>query len=225
MLKVIEDNPVKFIETIEKASQKAQIAMAEKEKKKRLEELEKEFKNPKKPEISESRAIRGAKDAPITIVEYSDFQCPYCTKGYEIIKDLMAKYENKVRFIYKHLPLTFHEHAMLSSQYFEAIAMQSPEKAYQFHDTIFENHRSIAKGEEWFKEICEKLGLDMNKLAEDIKSDAVNKIIDADMEEASKFDITGTPGFLINGISLRGAYPLPAFEKIIKRLLEEKDNS
>ena len=80
--------------------------------------MEEEFKNPKKPEIGDNRVIFGTKGAPITIVEYSDFQCPYCSKGYNTIKEVMAEYKGKVQVIYKHLPLDFHPEALPAAKYF-----------------------------------------------------------------------------------------------------------
>lgn len=219
----IEKDPAKFIEVVNKAARDAQEGAQKKAAEEDGKKREDQFANPLKPEIDESRAFVGPKDAKVTIVEYSDFQCPYCSRGYQTIKQVEKEYGGKVRVLFKHLPLDFHEHAMAAAKYFEAIAIQSHEKAYQFHDKVFEGQASIRdKGEAFFKDVAKKVGADMGKLAKDLNSEAVTKRIAADMEEARKFEITGTPGFLINGIALKGAYPFPEFKTIIDRLLEGK---
>ena len=99
--------------------------------------------------------------------------------------------------------------------------MQDPVKAEKFHDNIFENQKKLNSGKEKFlKELAKKVGADMKKLAKDIESDAVKKIVESDMAEAKKFGFSGTPGFLVNGVSLKGAYPFAEFKKIIDRHLE-----
>jgi protein-disulfide isomerase len=180
-------------------------------------ELEDAFKNPLKPEIDAKTRIRGNKDAPITIVEYSDFQCPYCGRGFQVVETVREKYGPKVRFIYKNLPLVaIHPNALPAAKWFEAVALQSPEKAWIFHDTMFKNQSSLS--EDFYKKTIKGLGLDVEKAAKDSQSQAIADKIEADTKEAKEFGFTGTPGFLINGVPLRGAYPPEEFDKIIKRL-------
>lgn len=221
LFNAIEKHPDKFIEVVNSAARNAQMQARKKEMEDEQNRMEEEFKNPKKPKIGENRAIFGAKGAPITIVEYSDFQCPYCAKGYETMKQVLKEYSGKVQVIYKHLPLDFHPLAMPASQYFEAIALQSPSKAEKFHDMIFEDQKKLNSGKENFlKEAAKAVGADMAKLAKDIQSETVKKIIEEDMAEAKEFGFSGTPGFLVNGVSLKGAYPFEEFKKIIDRHLQ-----
>lgn len=220
---VIEKHPLKFMTSLNKAAQDARGKQGEEQEAQRQKELDEEFKNPKKPEINEERAMVGSKDAPIVLVEYSDFQCPYCSRGYQTVMEVKKKYGDKIRFHFKHLPLDFHPLAMPAAEWFEAIALQSPEKAYKFHDKIFENQDKLNSGKEKFLESAAKeAGADVAKAKKDLKSEKVQARIKADMEEARKFEFSGTPGFLINGISLKGAYPTPEFEKIIDRMLAGK---
>ncbi len=180
-------------------------------------ELEDAFKNPLKPEIDAKTRIRGNKDAPITIVEYSDFQCPYCGRGFQVVEAVREKYGAKVRFVFKDLPLVaIHPNALPAAKWMEAVALQSPAKAWIFHDTMFKNQSSLS--EDFYKKTVKSLGLDVEKAAKDAQSQAVADKIEADTKEAKEFGFTGTPGFLINGIPLRGAYPPEEFDKIIKRL-------
>jgi protein-disulfide isomerase len=101
------------------------------------------------PVIDESRPTRGPKDAEITIVEFGDFQCPYCAQAYDTIKEVMEAYDGDVRLLFKHLPLDFHAHAELLAKFYEAIGLQDPEKAWEFHDVIFEHQDVVsASGED-----------------------------------------------------------------------------
>ncbi len=217
----IKKNPKKFVEVVNEAVRTAQETSREDEAKEEAARVEEEFKNPKKPAVEEGRVIFGNKSAPITIVEFSDFQCPYCSRGYQTVKEVQKAYGDKVRIVFKHLPLDFHPMAMPAAKYFEAIALQDHSKAEKFHDEVFQNQKELNQdGEKFLKNSAKKVGADMKRLEKDMNSDAVTKRIAADMEEAKKFDFSGTPGFLINGVSLKGAYPAPEFKKIIDRHLK-----
>ena len=136
--------------------------------------------------------------------------------------ELMEKYKGKIRFVYKHLPLSFHQQAMISAKYYEAIRLQSNEKAFKFHDMIFENQQGLRNGEKFLQDMAKKVGADVAKVKKALESEKVNKRIQEDMAEAAKFDMQGTPGFLINGVPVRGAYPASEFDKIISQLVEKK---
>ena len=214
----IKANPDKFIDALNsavKATQEGQGKKREDEEKKALEES---FNSPLQAEIRSDESFRGEKDAPITLIEYSDFECPFCSRGFNTVMELMNKYKGKIRFAYKHLPLSFHPQAMPAAQYYEAIRLQSPEKAWQFHDAIYKNQRALQNGEKFLKEEAKKLKVDMDKLAKDVKSEAVQKRIDQDMAEAAKFGFQGTPGFLLNGVPVKGAYPAQHFDDLITEL-------
>lgn len=218
----IEKDPEKFIEVVNKAAQEAQGKAQKKAMEDETKKRDEEFANPLKPNIDDPRPIFGNKSAAITIVEYSDFECPYCSKGYQTLKQVRSEYGDKVRVIFKHMPLEFHPKALPAAKYFEAVAMQNPEKVEQFHDKVFENQGELkTKGEEFLKKVAKDLGMDMKRLEKDLKSDTIMKRIDADIEEAKKFNITGTPGFIINGVSLRGAYPATDFKDIIEKQLKK----
>ncbi len=219
----IEKDPEKFIEVVNKAAREAQNKGAEKAAQEESSKRNEEFKNPLKAEVEEGRAIVGPATAPVTIIEYSDFECPYCSRGYQTVKEVEKAYGDKVRVVYKHLPLDMHPKAMPAAKYFEAIARQSSEKAYKFHDMVFENQNDLrGKGEVFMKEVAKKVGADLKKVEKDLQDPKLMDRINADMEEAKKFGFSGTPGFLINGVSLRGAYPFPEFKSIIDRHLSEK---
>ncbi|MBX2996613.1 MAG: thioredoxin domain-containing protein [Bdellovibrionaceae bacterium] len=219
----IEKDPEQFIEVVNKAAREAQSKGAEKAQADESKKRDEEFANPLKPKIEEGRAIHGPADAKITIVEYSDFECPYCSRGYQTIKEVMKAYPKDVRVVFKHLPLDFHPKALPAAKYFEAVARQGADKAYKYHDAIFENQSDLrTKGEAFMKEAAKKAGADMKKLEKDLADPKLMDRITADMEEAKEFNFSGTPGFLINGVSLRGAYPFSEFKTIIDRHLAGK---
>lgn len=220
---VIEKHPDKVMEALQNAARNAQQTARDREMKEEETRREEEFKNPKVAEIPDNRATRGPKDAPIVLVEYSDFQCPFCSRGFRTVEEVLNKYKDKIRFVYKHLPLDFHPLAEPAARRFEAIALQDPEKAYKYHDEVFANQEKLKdQGEKFLDAAAKKAGADLAKMKKDMESDEVKKRIEADMAEAKKFGFSGTPGFLVAGVSLRGAYPKEEFEKIIDRVLKEK---
>jgi protein-disulfide isomerase len=216
----IEKDPEQFIEVVNKAAQNAQRKAQEKAVADEGKKRDEEFANPLKPVVEDGRVVFGPKDAKVTIIEYSDFECPYCSKGHATVDEVMKAYPKDVRVIYKHLPLDFHPMAMPAARYFEAIALQDHAKAEKFYNAIFENQGDLrSKKEAFLKETAKKVGADVKKVEKDLTAESVTKRIEADMEEARKFNFSGTPGFLINGVSLRGAYPFPEFKTIIDRQL------
>ena len=214
----IEANPNKFIDALNNAVKAAQEGEGKKREEEEKKALEESFNNPLQAEIRSDESFRGNKDAPITLVEYSDFECPFCSRGFNTVQELLKKYDGKIRFVYKHLPLSFHPQAMPAAQYYEAIRLQDPEKAWKFHDRIYQDQRKLQNGESFLKSIAKDLKVDMARLEKDAKSEAVQKRIDADMAEAAKFGFQGTPGFLLNGIPVKGAYPTSHFDGLIEEL-------
>jgi protein-disulfide isomerase len=220
IVEAIEANPAEFVEAIQRAAKNAQEVLkkrrAEEEKKK----LAETFEKPLVPNIRDDEAIRGNKDAPLTLVEYSDFECPFCKRGFDTVQALRAKYGNKIRFVYKHLPLSFHKQAKVGAQYFEAIRIQSADKAFEFHDAIFDDQKKVKNGKKFFDKLAKGVGADMRKLAKDLNSAVVNTRIEEDLKEAAGFGMQGTPGFLINGVPVKGAYPPDHFVGIVDELIK-----
>jgi protein-disulfide isomerase len=214
----IKANPTKFIDALNEAVKTAQEGEGKRREEDEKKALEESFNNPLTAELRSDESFRGNKDAPITLIEYSDFECPFCSRGYATVMELMKKYDGKIRFVYKHLPLSFHPQAMPAAQYYEAIRLQSPEKAWQFHDRVYSDQRKLQNGEAFLKSIAKDLKVDMKKLEADVKSKEVQARIDADIAEAGKFGFQGTPGFLLNGVPVKGAYPTSHFDGLIEEL-------
>jgi protein-disulfide isomerase len=223
LFSAIEKNPEKFMEVVQKANMVAQRKMQEDAEKEETARLENEMKNPLKPEWTAGRATEGTKGAPIQIVEYSDFQCPFCGKGYATLQEVLKNYQGKVEFMFKNLPLPMHPMAMPAAKRFTAITLQDPAKAYKFHNEVFQNQRRLTSdGEKFLDEVAKKVGANVAQMKKDMEGDKVKSIIDADMAEAEKFGISGTPGFIVNGVSIRGAYPFETFKNIIDKKLASK---
>ncbi len=222
MIEAVKAKPAEFIEALNEAvkiAQKGEAGRREEDEKKQLEES---FNNPLVPNLRSDETYRGGpKDAPLVLVEYSDFECPFCSRGFKTVQGLLSKYGNKITFVYKHLPLSFHQQAMIASQYYEAVRLQDAEKAFKFHDYVYDNQKELRNGEKFLQDAAKKVGADLKKLAVDVKSEAVKKRIEEDMAEAEKYGFQGTPGFLINGIPVKGAYPQTHFEDIIGKLKEK----
>ena len=214
----IEKHPAEFIDALQKAAKNAQEEMGKKREADEKIKLQESFEKPLMANIRNDESIRGPKDAPITLVEYSDFECPFCSRGFETVQALLKKYDGKIRFVYKHLPLSFHEQAMISAKYYEAVRLQDEKKAFAFHDIIFKNQTKLKNGVAFLDATAKQVGADMAKLKKDLNSAAVTERIEADVKEAGTFGMQGTPGFLLNGIPVRGAYPTEYFVNLIDEL-------
>lgn len=221
---VIQKDPRKFLEVVNEAAQKARAAEEQKFAEEETKAREDEFKNPKQPEIAADRAYEGAKDAPVTIVEYSDYQCPFCKRGHETMKRILKEYDGKVKVVFKNFPIErIHPLALPASKMYEAIALQDISKAAKFKAEIFDNQDALNKdGEKFIMAAAKKVGADVNKAKKDMEGDVVKARVEADKAEAEKFGFSGTPGYLINGVSLKGAYPFEEFKVIIDQHLASK---
>ncbi|OGS11778.1 MAG: hypothetical protein A2234_09050 [Elusimicrobia bacterium RIFOXYA2_FULL_58_8] len=220
LVEAIRNNRKEIFDVLSQAGMEEQARRQKEAAEEEKKAFEESFKNPLKPAIDDKTRFRGEKDAKYTLVEYSDFQCPYCVRGFQTAESLREKYGKDLRFIFKHLPLPFHPFAMPAAQWLEAVALQSPEKAWKFHDALFANQEKL--GSDFFKATAKDLGVNVEKCEKDAESQTVKDRIAADMAEAQAYGFSGTPGFLLNGIPVRGAYPAEYFDAIIKKLDDTK---
>lgn len=176
--------------------------------------LEQQFKNPIKIDIGKS-PVRGPENAKITIIEFSDFQCPYCSRGRETMERVLKEYPNQVKVVFKHFPLPFHEHARPAAK--AAWAAQQQGKFWEMHDELFGNQSKLT--DEYFVEVAKKLGLDEERFKKDMASPAAEDQVKEDQSNGEKNGIQGTPGFFVNGVAVKGAYPFEHFKGIIDRWL------
>ena len=158
---------------------------------------------------------RGVESAQVSIVEFSDFQCPFCSRVTPTLQKIEKEYGDQVRIVFKHLPLSIHPKAPAAHAAAEAAHRQG--KFWEMHDRIFANQRALEA--DVFEGYAEAIGLDMDRYRADIASADVKKRIDADMSEAARLGVTGTPGFFLNGRFLSGAQPFESFQKVIEEEL------
>lgn len=220
LIEVIQKNPERFARVFKEVSNPTPEDSSAKDRAEELAQREQDFKNPKQPEIDPSRPMRGAAEAKITIVSYTDFQCPFCAKGALTMAKINKKYPGRIRFLYKHYPLEIHAKAMPAAIRYEAIAFQNKDKAFKFYDEVFKNQKELdSRGEAYLDALAAKLGVDVNRMKQNMLSSVVRNRIASDVEEGKKFAITGTPGYLINGVKIVGARNLNEFEEILLSFL------
>jgi len=141
-------------------------------------------------------AVRGPKDAPVTIVMFSDFQCPFCAQTTPVIDEVLKAYPNDVNFVMKQFPLRqIHPNADPAAR--AAIAAGKQNKFWEMHDDLYKNSKNLSP--ETIKGIAEKIGLDMKRFEADQNSDEVKKQVDAELALGAKNDVRGTPSFFVNG--------------------------
>ena len=140
-------------------------------------------------------AIKGNKNAPITVVEFSDFQCPYCAKFSPTIDAVLKAYPNDVKFVYKDYPLSFHKQAKNAAKAARAAGEQG--KFWEMHDLIFTKYSTV--NEDMFKEFAGKLNLNMDKFVADFSGNKYDSLIQQDINLARQAGVTGTPSLFMNG--------------------------
>ncbi len=158
---------------------------------------------------------RGPDAAAVTIIEWSDFECPFCRRAGPTLAQVEKEYGDKVQIAFKHLPLSMHRRARAAHAAAEAAHMQG--KFWEMHDLIFSDQRGMS--EEKYEEYAEQLEMDVDKFNKDRKSPQVEARISSDVAQASKLGITGTPAFLVNGRYLSGAQPFARFKTLIDETL------
>jgi Na+/H+ antiporter NhaA len=148
--------------------------------------------------------IRGPAKAPVTLVEYGDFECPYCGEAEPVIREMLADYGD-VRYVWRHLPLTdVHPHAQLAAEGSEAAAAQG--KFWEMHDQLLEHQGALTADD--LIGYAGELGLNADRFARDLANDAGAARIDEDIDSADLSGVSGTPTFFINGKRHHGAYDL-----------------
>lgn len=224
----LRDNPQLVFDALKRdKSQLMDIldqAVAEREDAERKDGLLRSLADPLKPELTPGRIFLGAADAPVTIVEYSDFLCGYCGQGQATMHELLRRNPGKVRVFFKHFPAR--PGSLEPAVVFEALALQSAEAAWKFADLAFANQQTLADGSgrgiaAILASLDPTLKVNAARLKKDMESPALRKRIEADVEEARRFGVEGTPTFLVNGVPVRGAAPVEEFEDLL-RLLEQK---
>ena len=162
----------------------------------------------------------GPIDAPLTLVEYGDYQCPYCGAAYPVVKRLQKTLGKKLRFVFRNFPLTqIHPYALIAAEAAEAAALQG--KFWEMHDLLFEE-QNLLKPEIitlWAKRIA----LDLGQFENDIKQDVVEKRIKEDRQSGIRSGVNGTPTFFINGTRYDGSHDYNSLLAALESALEIRD--
>ena len=167
--------------------------------------------------VDPNDAKQGAAEPLVTIVQFSEFQCPFCARVTPTMKQLLEAYPNDVSVVFKHSPLPFHNNALPAS--LAAIAAGKQGKFWEMHDKLFEGQRELSPEniDKWAGE----LGLDMAKFKADMDSPEARKQVELDQKLASEVNARGTPNSFVNGRQVTGAQPFDAFKALVEEELEK----
>ena len=164
----------------------------------------------------EGSPFKGPKDAKVTLVEFSDFQCPYCSRATIWVNGLIKAYPNKLKVVFKHMPLSFHKRAKFAA--IATMAAHRQDKFWPYHDIVFRNMRKLSDDD--LMKYAKDAGLDVAKFKKDLSDPELAKQVEADMALARKVGVRGTPTFFINGrkVESRMGYSLRVFQRLIDKL-------
>lgn len=168
--------------------------------------------------------VEGKGTSGVTLVEYGDYQCPYCAQFYPIVKQVQQQFKDEITFQFRNYPLVnIHQNAFAAARAAEAAGKQ--DKFWQMHDQLFANQTQWAESSEpskLFNQYAKQLGLDTSRFEKDYASSAVNDAINADLAEGKKLGVTGTPAFFLNGKKIEVTASVASFEKQIKDAITQK---
>lgn len=164
--------------------------------------------------------VIGKKDAPITIVEFSEFQCPFCKRARPTMDKILSTYGDKVRYTFRDFPLSFHKQATAAANAAHCAGDQN--KYWEYSDKLWESQGKHTS--EKLREIATSLKLDMGKFDSCVESQKYYAEIKKDQEDGARAGVTGTPAYFINGIFMSGAQPYENFKEIIDEELATKKN-
>ena len=157
--------------------------------------------------------VRGSKEAPVTIIEFSDMQCPFCGKAAPTLVELMAQYPGRIRWVFKSFPLPFHSDSELAHR--AALAADRQGKFWEMHDLIFSDQRNIKRDDLLRK--AQSLDLDMARFAADLDSEDLKQRVASDFNDGLRSNVTATPTFFVNGKEYSGALSLNQFRAIVAK--------
>ncbi len=168
-----------------------------------------------KKEVAATGPSKGPENAPVTIVEFSDFQCPFCSKVNETVAKVMETYPGKVRLVFRHFPLDFHQDAPKAAE--ASMCANEQGKFWEYHDQLFKNQQALKVDD--LKQHAQAVGLDAAKFDQCLTSNKYADLVKKDMQAGKEVGVSGTPAFFINGRQLSGAVPFEEFQKIIDQEL------
>jgi protein-disulfide isomerase len=160
---------------------------------------------------------RGPLDAKLTVVEYGDYQCPYCGQAYSIVEQLRSEFSDSMRLIFRNLPLVdVHPHAEAAAEMAEAIGLQG--KFWEIHDALYENQKDLSDAA--LSRYAEQVGADVTTAMNAIVDGGPLQRVEADFEGAIRSGANGTPTFFVNGVRYDGSWQFEPFLQYLSELLE-----
>jgi len=221
-----------FVAAVERAKQEASTLMAERKIPPRqvYAELMKTARGPEPPETKSIPApiaanpSRGPADAPIVIQMFADFECPFCERVLPTLVQLEKSFPNKIRIVWRNLPLEFHAHARIAAAAaLEAFVQRGNSGFWEMHKLLFENQNTPdAFTPERFEQYAHKAGLDLTRFREALRDGRHDAAIERDIGVAQAAGIIGTPSFVINGYFLAGAEDLVVFRNVVRLALSSQ---
>lgn len=166
-------------------------------------------------EVEPRGVARGPSDAPVTIIEFSDFQCPYCLRVRPTLESLLARYPEQVRLFYRHLPLPGHPRARPAA--IASVCAERQGRFWTYHDLLFDNQGALSDAD--LRSYAEQLELDLALFDACLSSPEAAARIDEDLAAAEALGVSGTPAFFVNGVPLKGAQPESGFVTLIEEEL------
>jgi protein-disulfide isomerase len=173
---------------------------------------------PRQAVATDGSPSKGPANAPIELVEFSDFQCPFCFRATPTVNQVLSTYGDKIHFVYRHYPLPNHPNARPAAEAAACAAEQG--KFWPYHDKLFEDPSKLGQND--LKRNAATLGLDTAKFDTCLDSHKQKDAVDADLQAGQEAGVDGTPAFFINGRMISGAQPFEVFKKIIDEELERK---
>lgn len=166
-----------------------------------------------------SAPVRGRAEAPVTVVVFTDYECPFCAKAEVTLRAIEAQYGRDVRVAWKNHPLPFHKDAQLAAK--AALAAHEQGQFLEYHDALFAHQKELDRAS--LERRAEDLGLDMARFRAAIDGERIAAQVAADAADASRLGVAGTPTFFVNGRRVIGARPLDDFRSAIDEALERRD--
>jgi len=173
------------------------------------------------PVNAEQDHIVGPANAPVTLVEYGDFECPFCGRSYPAVRRLRAELGDRLRFVFRHFPRPEHPHARHAAQAAEAASAQG--RFWEMHDQLFEHQAALADSD--LAQYATNLGLDVERFQHDLTSHVSVDRVQRDVQSGAHSDVHGTPTFFINGVKHEGPDTFDDLMSAIRQQLPETTDS
>ena len=209
ILEIIRKNPQVILDSVQ-SYQRAQVQQEEQLRNKVLSQIRQEPRL-----LLRNSPVMGSTSQKIIVAEFSDFECPYCSKAQTVIKEFMSRNQNEVTLVYKHFPLT-EIHAQAEPAALASWAAMQQGKFWEYHDVLFEQQSKL--GEEFYLELAKTLKLDVDRFNRDRKSEEAKAAIKRDFELGKSLGVRGTPSFVVNGIFLSGAPNVKELEELVAQI-------